>query len=304
MIRIKSILCPVDFSDVSHHALEHAVMLARWYHANLFVLHVHRLAMPVTGIGPYVPEVIPPVVLTDGERNQLLGTLKDLVAPARAGGVPVEILLDEALNVAQAVEERAHSLSADLITLGTHGRSGFQRLVLGSVAERVLRAARCPVMTVPAGEPVTTPRSPTALQRIICPIDFSPASSRAIEYAASLASQADARLTVMHVIELPMDPVDTAPPDFHDYRQRVVARTRERMAETVTERIRQTCEIDELFLVGRAYKEILRVAQDQFADLIVMGVQGRGAVDLMFFGSTTNHVVRQAACPVLTIRAV
>jgi nucleotide-binding universal stress UspA family protein len=56
--------------------------------------------------------------------------------------------------------------------------------------------------------------------------------------------------------------------------------------------------------VGRAYKEILRVAQDQFADLIVMGVQGRGAVDLMFFGSTTNHVVRQAACPVLTIRAV
>jgi nucleotide-binding universal stress UspA family protein len=76
------------------------------------------------------------------------------------------------------------------------------------------------------------------------------------------------------------------------------------MSHTVTDRIRQTAEVDELFLVGRSYKEILRVAQDQFADLIVMGVQGRGAVDLMFFGSTTNHVVRQAACPVLTIRAV
>ena len=304
MIRIKTILCPVDFSDVSHHALEHAVMLARWYHANLFVLHVHRVAMPVTGIGLYVPEVIQPAVLTDGERNRLLGTLKDLVEPARAGGVAVEILLDEGLNVAQAIEERAQSLSADLITLGTHGRTGFQRLVLGSVAERVLRVARCPVMTVPAREPATTPRSPTALQRIICPVDFSPASSRAIEFAASLASQADARLTVLHVIELPMDPVDTPPLDFHDYRQRAVARTREQMAQAINERIRQTCEIDELFLVGRAYKEILRVAQDQFADLIVMGVQGRGAVDLMFFGSTTNHVVRQAACPVLTIRAV
>jgi nucleotide-binding universal stress UspA family protein len=302
MIRIKSILCPVDFSDVSHHALEHAVMLARWYHANLFVLHVHRLAMPVTGIGPYVAEMMKPAVLTEGERSQLLRTLKDLVESARAGGLPVEILLDEGLNVAHAVEERAQSLSADLITLGAHGRTGFQRLVLGSVAERVLRVARCPVMTVPAHEPATTPRSPTALQRVICPIDFSPASSRAIEYAASLASQADARLTVMHAIELPVDPVDT-PPDFHDYRQRLVAEARDRMRHALTDNIRQTCEVDELLLVGRAYKEILRVAQDQFADLIVMGVQGRGAVDLMFFGSTTNHVVRQAACPVLTIRA-
>jgi nucleotide-binding universal stress UspA family protein len=195
-------------------------------------------------------------------------------------------------------------MAVDLITLGTHGRTGFQRLVLGSVAERVLRVARCPVMTVPAREPATTPRSPTALQRIVCPIDFSPASSRAIEYAASLANQADARLTVMHVIELPMDPVETAPPDVHEYRQQLVARARERLKEAISDHSRQTCEIDELLLVGRAYKEILRVAQDQFADLIVMGVQGRGAVDLMFFGSTTNHVVRQAACPVLTIRAV
>jgi nucleotide-binding universal stress UspA family protein len=279
-------------------------MLARWYHANLFVLHVHRLTLPVAGIGPYVAEMMQPVVLTDLERSQLLAALSELVEPARAGGVSVEVLLDEGLNVAQAVEERAQSLSVDLITLGTHGRTGFQRLVLGSVAERVLGVAQCPVMTVPARELATTPRSPAALQRIICPIDFSPASSRAIEYAASLASQADARLTVMHVIDLPVEAVDTPPPDFHEYRQRLVARARERLRQSVTDDSRQTCEIDELLLVGRAYKEILRVAQEQFADLIVMGVQGRGAVDLMFFGSTTNHVVRQAACPVLTIRAV
>ena len=304
MIRIKSILCPVDFSDVSHHALEHAVMLARWYHATLYVLHVHRLAMPTTGIGPYVAEAVQPQVLTERERSQLSGSLRELVEPARAGGAAVEILLDEGLNVAQTVEERAQALSVDLITLGTHGRTGFQRLVLGSVAERVLRVARCPVMTVPAREPATTPRSPAALQRIICPIDFSPASSRAIEYAASFASQSDARLTVMHVIEMPLDPVETPPPNFHDYRQRLVALAHERLKQAISDHSRQTCEIDELLLVGRAYKEILRVAQDQFADLIVMGVQGRGAVDLMFFGSTTNHVVRQAACPVLTIRAV
>jgi nucleotide-binding universal stress UspA family protein len=303
MIRIKSILCPVDFSDVSHHALEHAVMLARWYGASLSLLHVHRLALPVAGIGLSVAEM-QPVVLTDHERSQLLAALNDMAQPARAGGAPVEILLDEGLNVAQTIEERAQSLSVDFITLGTHGRTGFQRLVLGSVAERVLRVARCPVMTVPAREPTTTPRSPAALQRIICPIDFSPASSQAIDYAASLANQADARLTVMHVIEFPTEVMDTPPPDFQEYRQRLVAQARERLRQSIPDHTRQTCEIDELLLVGRAYKEILRVAQEQFADLIVMGVQGRGAVDLMFFGSTTNHVVRQAACPVLTIRAV
>jgi nucleotide-binding universal stress UspA family protein len=244
-----------------------------------------------------------PVALTERERNHLLGTVRDLVEPTRASGVGVEIQLEEGLNVAQVIEERAQSLSVDLITLGTHGRAGFQRLVLGSVAERVLRVAQCPVMTVPAREPATTPRSPAALQRIICPVDFSSASGRAIEYAASLANQADARLTVMHVIEMPMV-LDAPPPDVHEYRQRLLAQARERLTRIVTDHIRQMCEIDELLLVGRAYKEILRLAQDQFADLIVMGVQGRGTVDLMFFGSTTNHVVRQAACPVLTIRPV
>ena len=95
-------------------------------------------------------------------------------------------------------------MAADLVVMGTHGRSGFERLVLGSVTERVLRKSACPVLTVPKGIPdVATP--PVLFNRIVCAVDFSDCSMHALNYAMSLAQEADAHLTVVHVIELPPD---------------------------------------------------------------------------------------------------
>jgi nucleotide-binding universal stress UspA family protein len=276
---MKTILCPVDFSEESRHALEHAVALAGWYHARVSVLHVHRLALPVLGIGPYAAEAMLPIAMTDLERGRISDAMAKLVASASTAGLPIETILEEDVNVPQHVVERATSLNADLIALGTHGRTGFQRWVLGSVAEKVLRTAPCPVMTVPPKEPDSVPRSPGTFQRVICPIDFSKSSGRALEYAASLASQADARLTVVHVVDLPPDLPDTPPVgDFFEFRQKLVAQARDSMKASITDHIRRSCRVDELVLVGRPYREILQVAREQLADSIVMGVQGRGAV--------------------------
>jgi nucleotide-binding universal stress UspA family protein len=199
-------------------------------------------------------------------------------------------------------------MNADLIVMGTHGRSGVDRVLIGSVTEKVLRKAACPVLTVPPAAPDAVPATPVLYKNIVCPVDFSDASMRALEYALSLAREADAHLTVLHVTPLEFDlphehsMVDTGLTlaEFFDRRER---QARARLEEAVHPRAQDYCTA--VALVTRAHRpwqEILRVANEGHADLIVVGVQGRSAVDLMFFGSTTQQVIRQASCPVLTLR--
>jgi nucleotide-binding universal stress UspA family protein len=250
------------------------------------------------------PEGLQPIVLTELERQQLLSRLEAEVVDDRAAThLTIETVLDEAANVPEAIVSRARTTSVDLIVIGTHGRSGFERLILGSVTERVLRKAACPVLTVPAHTPDAVPLEAGSMRRILCPVDFSSSSAGALEYAAALAQEAHASLTVLHVLELFPDLAEYADAvGLAEYRDARFQQARTHLSQAVKAAVQETCKADELVLVGRAYAEILRVADDQAVDLIAMGVRGRGVMDLMFFGSTTNHVVRAAHCPVLTVQ--
>ena len=301
-IQIHRVLCATDFSDVSRAAFDYAVGMAKWYKARLSVLHVHQLSMPMYG-APYTgPEGLGPIVLTDLERRDIYERIEAYVAEDRAAtDLDIDTVVDEEVNVPDAILSSARSISADLLVLGTHGRSGFQRIVLGSIAEKVLRKACCPVLIVPPHVSGALPRDIVSIDRILCPVDFSMSSARALDFAASLAEQAHARLTVLHVVELPPDLSEFPNTGIVEYRNALFHEARESLSKLV-KTAPTTCSIDELVLVGRAYRETLRVAAEQGAGLIAMGVQGRGPVDLTFFGSTTNHVVRAAECPVLTLR--
>jgi nucleotide-binding universal stress UspA family protein len=303
MIDIKRILCPVDFSDHSRLAVDYAKVVARWYGAAITVLHVHQVAVPSFGVGPVVaPQAFVPVVLTDEERGAVLRAIENFVAADRAAGWQMASLVDEAVNVPGAIVSLAGSLPADLVVIGTHGRTGFHRLVLGSVTEKLLRTAPCPVLCVPPHSPDAVRLSEPGLSRVICPVDFSASSARTLRYAASIAEQARARLTVLHVIELAPDAGDVLVPEADVYRAARLENANAAMRDLIAADIRQASAIDEVIGAGRPYQEIMRMAAEQQAGLIVMGVHGRGAVDRMFFGSTTQHVVRQAPCPVLTLR--
>jgi nucleotide-binding universal stress UspA family protein len=187
--------------------------------------------------------------------------------------------------------------------MGTHGRTGFDKFVLGSVAEKVLQKATCPVLTVPPHN-VATPRSPQAFRTILCAVDFSPASLRALQYALSLAEESGKRLVLLHVFDWPTDrPMipGLGPEASAERRHNEEAALRELRAAVPAE-ARLWCNCVELTAIGRPHEEIVRVAGDQQADLIVLGVHSRSGVELALFGSTTNQVVRRATCPVLTIR--
>lgn len=299
MIRIRQILCPTDFSDFSRHALERAAAIARFYESVVTVLHVHA----IPPIAPGAAEMLPPLVLTPQLRERLMTDLHRFVAPAIDAGVPVRCEVSEG-RVSPEILAAADAGHSDLIVLGTHGRSGFERLVLGSVTEKVLRAAPMPVLVVPQRD---SGRPRPQFKHILCAIDFSASSLRALEYALSLAQEADAHLTVMYVLDLPAElPGDWRgafrPSDLHAHMERVEAARRQQLAKVVPHHVQEYCTVDHVLASGTPSEEVLRVASDQHKDLIVLGVRGRGAADLFFLGSTANDVVRRATCPVMTIR--
>lgn len=245
-------------------------------------------------------------MMTTADRSQLQARLEAFVQAEAAAGVTIETAIRDG-NAAAEVLALAAELPADLITIGTHGRSGFERLLLGSVAERVLRKAGCPVLTVPRDHPGTVPAAPVVFKRILCPIDFSTSAMRALDYALSLTEEADGELTVLHVLPNGYENANVVADErmtLGDFMRRREADLRRMMADAVPEEALTYCRVERVMVNGSPWREILREAGERRTDLIVMGVQGRGAVDLMFFGSTTQHVVRQATCPVLTIKAL
>jgi len=307
MIEIRRILCPTDFSDFSRRALEHAVAIARWYESTITVLHVFSTA-PVAADAPGAPSH-EPIVLTRADRDQMLAEMQRFIEAEPAPGIPVEAMMREG-NAASEILNQAIALNVDLLVIGTHGRSGFERLLLGSVTEKVLRKAACPVLSVPPRLPDALPETPVVLKGILCPVDFSVCSTHALTYAMSLAQEADAHLTVLHVMtsELEDDTPGMSDPLISDERLSP-ADSRGRREESIRQRLKEVVPdtvptygcVETMVSHGKPGREVLRIAAAQQSDLIVMGVSGHSAVDLMFLGSTTQSVIRQATCPVLTL---
>jgi len=297
MIEIRRLVCAIDFSEYSRHALHHAVEVARWYRASLTVLHV------VSQLGTADSRGVP---LTDIERQQLQAEMRCF-----AGEIPPEVtvsfVLREGSDIRNEILSLARSLMSELLVIGSHGRSGFERLLLGSVTEKIVRQSSCPVMVVPAHTATAALQGliGTARPRVVCAVDFSDASLAALEYAISLSEEADADLLLLHSIEVPPElgqhvPV---PPDFDADRLHAAARAEclNRLRTLVPESARTLCSAHTEVREGAAYREILRTAAERRADLIVMGVHGHGALDLLLFGSNTARVIQAATCPVLIV---
>jgi nucleotide-binding universal stress UspA family protein len=300
-------LCPCDFSEFSRRGLAQAIELAQWFGSTVEVLHAHALPMPAMASAPIAPApaAMPaPVVTpaTEGQEQALREQLRHLVEPAEKAGAAVVTALEWGDPVT-TILERAGQDGVDLVVMGTHGRSGFERLFLGSVAEKVLRKAPCPVLTVRAeGDAPARPR------RVLCPIDFSDSSKSALHWALVVAAKASAPLQVLHVVEILAVPPPLA--GFGAAEQQIELgqkRAEELLADVLTEAeetlpVEGRPTLERTVIHGKPAREIVRVAEEDGADLVVMGVHGHGVIDRMLFGSTTHHVVREAPCPVLSVR--
>ena len=290
MVVIKRILCPVDFSVVSERALVHAAAFATWHRAALTTLFV---ASATDADGP------------GGKTNPGQFDEQKLCAffPAAAGASAAVRPRVTRGSVVTEILRVAAEMPADLIIMGTHGTSGFKRLVLGSVTEKVLRSSLCPVVTVPPGVNHHA-AEPVAFRTVLCAVDFSDSSTRALEYAVSLARKAGGRLILLHVLEW-----------FAEEREEPIAGSDETAIPTSEQDARaqlealltsdaRACDPELIVGYGAAHAEVLRVVRERQADLAVVGVQGRNVLDRTLFGSTTHRVVRDASCLVLTVRSL
>jgi nucleotide-binding universal stress UspA family protein len=295
MPQVKRVLCPIDFSDASRHALDHAVMMAGWFRSTLTVMHVRHPVFLVE----------PPILFAD-LADSSLGTLEEVEArlqtwlePVRAAGIACDALAVDGNNPASRIVEAVAQLDADLVVMGTHGRRGFERLMLGSATERVVRTATCPVVTVP---PPTVTTSALPFRRVMCAVDFSDSSLNAVRFARSLAQESNSALTLLHVLEWPPESEALAMFDMTEYRDAVRRDAEERLAKLAQDPEFEGRRPAIRLVNGKPHEQILAVAVEDQTDIIVLGVHGRNPIDLMLFGSTTNQVIRRARCPVLTLR--
>jgi nucleotide-binding universal stress UspA family protein len=294
VIEIRRILCPCDFSAYSARALRQARRIAERHGATLTVLHVIPSTVPATG---GFAALTNPALLYPEVHERTLSALRRFVERAGPAILRADVEVREGAPGPEILK-RATELPADLLVIGTHGRGGFEKWVLGSVTERVLRKARCPVLTVPARGPL--PVGPALFATIVWTTDFSPAATAALEYAVSLARPDRARLVLLHVVAHAAEVEPGSPPDLATELQE---RAREWLRRAVSAEIRSACAVEEVVAVGKAHREIARIARERGAELLVMGAQGADALDQMIFGSTAQRVLRTAPCPVLTARA-
>ena len=193
MVQIKRILCPVDFSAVSRHAFDRALAVARSYDGEITVLHVLQVPSPMPAV-PYAPVLPGGFRVEVRNRPQVLVELSRFLGLEHPYGVSVRQEVIEADLVHKEILTRASGTSADLIVMGTHGRSGVNHLFLGSIAEKVLRTSPIPALIVPPQAP-DVPAGGIPFRSILCAVDFSQDSLQALSFAASLAEHSAGRLT-------------------------------------------------------------------------------------------------------------
>jgi nucleotide-binding universal stress UspA family protein len=297
MITLKRILCPVDFSEPSKRALRHALAIARWHESHLTVLYVEDVLLHAASVEASGYHDLP-------ERQDQ--ELREFVGAAGGSDRGVTTVIDSG-DAVSGILTRATRDASDLIVMGTNGRSGLARAILGSVTERVVRQASIPVLTIPPSAELPESDALMPFDPILCASDFSPASGQALDLAIVMGQEADARVILFHA--LPPPPVDggIAPVPFPtsggiDWSERridALARLKRGLPADAVFRCRPELAVAE----GHAAEAILETAYREDVKLIVMGVQSRGALDRLIFGSTTRRVMQAAACPVLSIRA-
>ncbi|UCC74496.1 MAG: universal stress protein [Gemmatimonadota bacterium] len=301
MLTIKRILYPTDFSKCASHTLPHALYLASTYGAELHLLHalVMHEADP-SNMAHRLPDMEELYrILEEHAETQM----KAAVDEHGEAGFSIKSAQIRAISAAGAILDYAAENEIDLVVMGTHGRRGLRRLLLGSVAEEVVRLAPCPVLTVP--ERQDGPSSPGQVECITVPVDFSEHAKLALTYAVHLADTYGAHLHLLHVVD------EVVYPDFYPPVMPSGGSITEELRDQSLERMKGLlagiegveARADVHVRAGRAAPEIADFAKERGADLLVIASHGLTGISHMLLGSVTEQLVRRATCPVFTVKA-
>jgi len=286
----KHILCPVDFSDLSNLALKYAAAGARVYSSKLTVLHAERFELPRYFSRTETDRLTQELSKAKARVEKDLAEHVAKILGQETKAFAIEFEVAEAHPV-EAVLQTADKKSAGLIVLGTHGLGGVKRLLLGSVAENVVHAAKVPVFTVRQKEhefiDVSRVDAVPRLKRILCPCEANELGRITLNHAVSLAECFQAGLTVL----------------YSDESQQAadLSQVKETLCNWISRTVTTSCDLEPIVRKGNAADQIITSAKEEKDDLIVIGARHRIFHDATVLGKTTDLVVRHAPVPVMII---
>lgn len=296
MLTIRKILFPTDFSNASTAALGHAVMLAENFSAELTLFHVaadeHHMQQA------HFPEL---EKAGDELEDMIEAQLAEITGATKPRRLPVKRVVRQNREPVQEIANYGAAENFDLLVMGTHGRTGMAHLLMGSIAENLVRVASCPVLTV---REHMEKEDVSPYLNILVPVDFSAHAEKALKYGIALAMNFEATLTVLHVLDVPVQPAYYEIDESFLLQKQpgIEAMTHEALHHLVKKYAPKRLEYTAECIVGRAYAEIVNYASTHDSDLIVLGTHGLSSLQKFLLGSTAAKIVRHAPCPVLTVK--
>jgi nucleotide-binding universal stress UspA family protein len=275
------VLLPTDFQQPARRAFSYGIALARLLGARMEILHVIKIVSDSSGPPPdsrYLRSL----------KTSALLDLGRLARIAKEAGTHAEPQLDFGAPDA-CILESVDKTQPKLIVMGTEGRTGWDRLRLGSTAQTVVRQAPCPVLTVhgglTGGDVVRHPAR-VRLGRMLAATDFSPCAEEALKAVSALARLIDAKICVVHVAA----------------KERAMKDGQRKLNHLMRELRRKGIEAEGVCLSGEPIETILSQAGGWEADVIAVGTQGQRGLSRLVLGSVAEGVLRRAGCPVLVVK--
>jgi len=297
MTEFKKILCPTDFSEYSEYAMQYAAAFAQISGASIDCVHV--VDMGLGGEGVYASSADVQRSL-DAVRAKAEKELEHYVRKEHFLGLEIAPHLRTG-HTATEIAAVGDEIGADLIIVATHGRSGLDRLVFGSVCDKLLRHSNVPVLAIkhPEHEALGEDGS-LSIDRILCPMDFSEFSHSTLPLAQELAKKFGASITLAHVVDVRFD--------YPEWTAQAAMNTSESLAKGAQEDLDRIAsemvgiETDTFVATGAPHRELADKIEADNIDLVILPTHGRKGLAHALLGSVTERIVRTSKCPVLTIR--
>ncbi|MDL2226954.1 universal stress protein [Deltaproteobacteria bacterium OttesenSCG-928-M10] len=297
MFKLNAVVCATDLSEGSNKALPIAAQMAKLHGAKLIVAHI----IDLPAVTPYGETMVDPQELRSRVEQSAKAQVTDILAHCEEVEWELNIAIGyPAKEIIQIVEDS----QADLMVAATHTRSGIERLLLGSVSRKLMHTLNIPFLIVPGAMPQEQLERPVESVLIAC--DFSPDSANAVRWGIDFAQAFKAKLTMATVIEntqlsqlLKLDPQKE-----HGMAEKLQADLHKKLLETVPDEERISVNPETVVLAGQPHEELNKYAILNHIDIIVMGVHGRGLIENLLVGSTTDRLVRLGQFPVMAVRAI
>jgi nucleotide-binding universal stress UspA family protein len=303
-LKIGTVLVPTDFSEESRKAISYAGALLNHFRSTVHLVYVHDIDFAYA-----VPALIvsAPLISSENVERRLRKDLEKLAKQFDLPGSTSERHVRTG-RAYREICETANKIGAELIVIATHGRTGLRRLMMGSTAERVVQHAPCPVLVVREKERefIEMAKGKGAdlqITKVLVPVDFSESSREGLLYAISFARRFGARLILLHAIQVqPFIPADSHASHERTPAPGVIERAARLRARKFLKQVDFAGVAYEMEIQsGRPAEEISRYAESAGVELIITSTHGQTGLAHALIGSTAEHVVRYAHCPVLVV---